>query len=315
MSNSGKWLEQLVAEIEKTLLPANFTVATNEKIFNDDGVQIAEFDIVIEGNLGSTSIRWLIECRDRPSEGTAPGEWISGLIGRRDFHLFDKVTAVSTTGFSPSSIEYAKGCNIDLRTVENLALESISDWFGPTEFSVIENCGILDHAELLLDSKAEHEAVSLAIRKFENLDVNALYLIHTETGNALSIRDAQQDVLNKNPSLFKGLKLNGEAKKATIVADYRNPESRYQVATEKGAIHIVQIKYHAVLSIKTGEISVAKITQYAKALDKKPVAQSVHFEIEIGDSKFDLAFRNFGQKDKTRVSVLAKPSDETQKHQ
>src|SRR5262245_36754469 len=107
MPNSGKGLGQLVADIEKTLLPPNFSITTNEKIFDASGVQIAEFDIVIEGDLGSTSMRWLIECRDRPSKGAAPGEWILGLIGRHDFHQFDRVTAVSTTGFSPSAVEYA----------------------------------------------------------------------------------------------------------------------------------------------------------------------------------------------------------------
>jgi hypothetical protein len=69
MSNTGKQLESLVEQIEKLLLPDNFTIKTNEKILNDEGVQIAEFDIEIEGRLGSTYIKWLIECRDRPSSG------------------------------------------------------------------------------------------------------------------------------------------------------------------------------------------------------------------------------------------------------
>jgi predicted RecB family endonuclease len=41
----GKQLEALVAFIEKALLPEGFEVKTNERIFNGDGVQIAEFDI------------------------------------------------------------------------------------------------------------------------------------------------------------------------------------------------------------------------------------------------------------------------------
>jgi hypothetical protein len=62
MAADGKYLEALVAYGERTLLPEGFTVATNERIFNDEGVQIAEFDIEIRGKVGSTAIVWLIEC-------------------------------------------------------------------------------------------------------------------------------------------------------------------------------------------------------------------------------------------------------------
>jgi|SRR5882724_8394553 len=119
--NSGKPLEKLVREIEQHLLPSGFGVQANEKIFDDDGQQIAEFDLIISGNLGSSCIRWLIECRDRPSEGAAPGSWIQQLVGRKEQFKFDKVFAVSTSGFSPSAIAAAESGNIILRTVETVA--------------------------------------------------------------------------------------------------------------------------------------------------------------------------------------------------
>ncbi len=53
MKNSGKDLENLVKGIESYLLPLGFEVNSNSKIFNDEGVQIAEFDIEISGILGS----------------------------------------------------------------------------------------------------------------------------------------------------------------------------------------------------------------------------------------------------------------------
>jgi len=42
MTNSGKELEQLVKQIEETLLPEGFTVAANERVFDDAGNQLAE---------------------------------------------------------------------------------------------------------------------------------------------------------------------------------------------------------------------------------------------------------------------------------
>jgi hypothetical protein len=71
--NSGKELEKLVQEIERSLLSSDFEVTLNKPEFDDAGNQLAEFDIVISGRLGSSLVKWLIECRDRPSQGPAPG--------------------------------------------------------------------------------------------------------------------------------------------------------------------------------------------------------------------------------------------------
>ena len=115
MTSDGKQLEALVAFVEKTLLPDGFNVTTNERIFNDEGIQIAEFDIEIRGRVGTTEIAWLIECRDRPTSGPAPGSWIEQLVGRRARFGFNKVTAVSTTGFAAGATEFALAKGIERR--------------------------------------------------------------------------------------------------------------------------------------------------------------------------------------------------------
>jgi hypothetical protein len=121
MDNSGKQLERLIQEIEQSLLPKDFEVTLNKPEFNDAGNQIAEFDLVITGRLGSSSIKWLIECRDRPSDGAAPGSWIEQLAGRKRRFNFDKVIAVSTTGFAEGAKEFAEREGIVLRTVRTIA--------------------------------------------------------------------------------------------------------------------------------------------------------------------------------------------------
>ncbi len=123
--NSGKDLEQLVKAIEGHLLGNKFSVTVRERKFDDTGKQIAEFDIVVKGFLGSIEINWLFECRDRPSAGPAPAEWIEQLVGRRDRFNFDKVIAVSTTGFSQPAIDYAREKGILLRSVNSI--EEISE--------------------------------------------------------------------------------------------------------------------------------------------------------------------------------------------
>jgi hypothetical protein len=61
MANDGRQLESLVAFVEKALLPQGFEVKTNERVYNDEGAQIAELDVEVRGKVGSTTIAWLIE--------------------------------------------------------------------------------------------------------------------------------------------------------------------------------------------------------------------------------------------------------------
>ena len=118
--SKGKRLEQLVSDIEQRLAPEGVDVQLNERIFDEQGIQIAEFDITIRGAVGSSSIDWLIECRDRPSDGACAGAWIEQLVGRRSQFTFDKVFAVSTTGFAPSAIQCAERHGIVLRVVDDI---------------------------------------------------------------------------------------------------------------------------------------------------------------------------------------------------
>jgi len=146
MASDGKQLEGLVAFVERTLLPQGFEVKTNERVYNDEGIQIAELDIEIRGKVGSTDISWLIECRDRPGDGRAPGAWIEQLVGRRTRFGFNKVTAVSTTGFAPGAIEFASSQGIELREVRALAPSAFEDWLMIAIWSILsplQSCSTL----------------------------------------------------------------------------------------------------------------------------------------------------------------------------
>src|SRR5262245_40026896 len=139
MKKDGKWLENLVRRIEALFLPQGLLIKSNRKEFreiNGKRSQIAEFDIEIRGRLGSTDVVWLIECRDRPSEGPAPGEWIEQLVGRRKRFGFTKVIAVSTTGFAPGALEYATEEGIELKHVHEITAEGVRSWYATQELLV-----------------------------------------------------------------------------------------------------------------------------------------------------------------------------------
>ena len=129
MANSGKELEEFVKAIESVFLPAGFKITSRERIYDDQNDQIAELDVFITGTLGTTKINWLIECRDRPSMGPAPRSWIEQLYGRLIGLKLSKVTAVSTTSFSPGAVKFAKDHGIELRTVQEITQDQIKTWF------------------------------------------------------------------------------------------------------------------------------------------------------------------------------------------
>lgn len=160
MPNTGRTLERLVAAFERMLLGTGFAVTPNHKVFDQDGNQMAEFDVQISGQVGSTSFKWLLECRDRPSEGPAPASWIQHLSGRKQLFQFDKVIAVSTTGFSPGAKEAAKILNIMLREVSDV--EAISAEFGTIQFRLkamtLELQGV---ADFVFPVQARAEALQL----------------------------------------------------------------------------------------------------------------------------------------------------------
>lgn len=151
MPSDGKQLESLVAFVEQSLLPPGFEVKSNERVFNDEGVQRAEFDIEIRGKIGTTTISWPIICRLRPGHGVAPGSWIEQLLGRRMRFGFNKVTAVSTTGFAAGAISFATEQGIELREVKNLDPTEFSDWLHLSSMQQISRVADLKHATIFLD--------------------------------------------------------------------------------------------------------------------------------------------------------------------
>ena len=126
-NKKGERFEELIRQIEEITLPSGFEI-TPRKCIYDQGVQLAEFDIDIQGIINGVVFKWLIECRDRPSEGPAPSSWIEQLVGRRQLFGYSKVTAVSTTGFSKGASQLAQIGNVELKEASEVTYEEVKNW-------------------------------------------------------------------------------------------------------------------------------------------------------------------------------------------
>jgi hypothetical protein len=271
--SDGKRLESLVSYLEESLKPKGLTVEKNDKVFDDDGNQIAEFDIIVSGKFGSTEMKWLIECRDRPSSGAAPGSWIEQLVGRRDRFAFDKVTAVSTTGFAPGLIDYAKSKGIELRSVSEVSPEEFSGWFQTGSFPMHTSTYNLKHARVNISPDLPKEIREELLELLKKSDANSRILQIADTDAYHSLNIAFRALIEQQ-KLFDDIQPNGEAKKVKIHARYPNPDYRYLIQLPNGAICVDSINFIGELSITTTELPIAFSARY-----KDHISDTVHSEV------------------------------------
>jgi Restriction endonuclease len=279
LTNNGKQLEALVAFVEERLLPQGFEVKTNEKVFNDDGVQVAEFDVEIRGKVGSTEIAWLIECRDRPSSGAAPSSWIEQLVGRRTRFGFNKVTAVSTTGFADGAKDFAEAQGIELRDVKSLSSEEFSDWL---LVKFISQHGKLAH---LLDAKlfiSDSESVEIegAMNKvLINCDGNSDILSSNSSSAKTSLKNAFLAFVDAN-EMFKDVESNATPKQVNLMVTYTNDMDHFTIETELGAVRIESIQFVGELSVKEWKIPLYGSAEYRHTNSGEVISQTASYKME-----------------------------------
>lgn len=276
MTSDGKQLEALVAFVEETLLPEGFKVTTNERIFNDEGIQIAEFDIEIRGKVGSTEIAWLIECRDRPTSGPAPGSWIEQLVGRRTRFGFNKVTAVSTTGFAVGATEFALAQGIEIREVKTLAPEEFADWLFIRHIHHIEKHTNLLHASFLLDESEPNERQLALSDLLSSIDGNAEILKSSKTGELTTAALAFSAAAGGIEGLFDDLNENSPEKKLCLHANYTN-EDHFVIETSKGQIQLRAIVFEGELRLKETLVPLMVTAEYRHANSGEVISQIASF--------------------------------------
>lgn len=301
MTADGKRLESLVAFVEKIMLPLGFAVTTNDRVFNDEGVQIAEFDIQIRGRVGKSDFAWLIECRDRPSSGPAPGAWIEQLVGRRLRFNFNKVTAVSTTGFAIGATEFALLQGIELREVNALSVEAFSDWLQMRYITSRVRHTTLLSASFLLDEstpKALHDALGQALPA---IDGNSKVLRSSSTGDLTTPSFAFSGMVGANEHLFEGLAPNGPPKSVTLHAEYPT-DDHFVIDTKAGSVSVPVIVFVGELRLKESQLPVVFSGEYRNSTSGETISQVVSFAPQsILGMKFATEMHKFAATGQTRV--------------
>ena len=308
MKNSGRDLENFVQMIEKSLLTQGFNIDSRELEYNNEGDQIAELDIIVSGKVGTTSIKYLIECRDRPSNGAAPNSWIEQLVGRRDRFKFNKVIAVSSTGFAAGAYEYAAEKGIELRTLSEIDSGDILDWFRVQNFTLFITNGDLKNVKVNIHNANKNQEKEM-IELLSSLNLNSKIFFHETSGDSFSIMDLWNEAMNnarqKEAGLTDGVEIDSSSIRKTLVVNYPNSGQRYYFNLSDGDVLIESIEFTADISVKSELIPVSKITQYGIEPNMNSIAQSVHFDLKYGEKDLDFAFHKITDEDNSKLVVTA----------
>lgn len=300
MHTDGKQLETLVAFVEETLVPPGFEVKANSRVFNDEGVQIAEFDIEIRGKVGSTSIAWLIECRDRPGQGAAPGSWIEQLVGRRDRFGFNKVTAVSTTCFSAGAAEYAGRAGIELREVQNLDPASFESWLQISEMTQVKKIHDLKNATIVISSSEQVDVIAAAQRAIAQATGNDALLVGSLTKDRATVTQAFIGAVQSEPAAFGGVSVD-HPKKLRVISRYIG-DDHFQIETELGNARVDRIEFFGELRIEETKVPVVRTAEYRHVETGAVISQLVAFEPHsILGMKLAVELHRMGESGETHV--------------
>jgi hypothetical protein len=305
--NDGSELEGLIKEIEVLLIPKGFTVELRKKVYTADKKPLGEFDILISGKLGTGSIKWLIECRDRPSEGPAPKDWITELFGEKQLFHFDKVTAVSTTGFSSGATESAPQLGIELHEVKHLTSRDVIEWLGQMELTVRVNASDLRGAFLGLPEGTKPEELKAVNDTTKGKSSNDKFLIFTRTGKLISLSEAWEMARNHAPYIFNGVQPNGEKKAVELTVDLPDAGTRFQIETEFGIIDIVRITFQVYLSVTEEQVPISRVTTITEPIKKEVISQSQKFEYKVQDKTISLKYHQFPDFQDSIVAIRIEP--------
>ncbi len=290
-------------------MPHGYAIETRKSVFNDEGIQIAEFDIEVFGKVGTTNFKWLIECRDRPSSGAAPGAWIEQLVGRRIRFGFNKVTAVSTTGFAAGAREFAEREGIELRTVTDLSAQSFNEWILLDFICETTRHTTLLNATISVDDSIPHDMKVYAAEFLSSVSTSAAFLKFTRTGEFVTAQHAFSRAASDAPGLFDDLAPNGDPKTVRIRSLYTK-DGELALDTERGNIIVPFIDFDGELRVIEKFVPILSAKEYRNLGSPDPISQVVTFgPHSIHGKRFVTEFHKLSDTGETHILLRGLPDE------
>lgn len=136
MSKKGRELELLIEKLEHILSGSDVEIIHDGRLPDRRTGHLRQIDVLVRAKIGVQELIIIIECRNRKCKDDVT--WIEQLAGKRDAVLAHKAIAVSSSGFTNGAIEAARYENIDLRTIAEISISDVAEWFATEEIIVVQ---------------------------------------------------------------------------------------------------------------------------------------------------------------------------------
>jgi len=306
MRKDGKALQDLAAFVERTLHPLGYDVVTNWLEYDANGNLLAEFDIQFIGTHQNSGYKWLIECRDRPSDGKAPGSWIEQLVGRRSRFGFNKVTAVSSTGFAPGASDYAIAEDIEIKEVASMRPEDFGSWLATDHVAVLQKNYII--ANVGFKAGAVEPQLLNALNHVLNENATkggqaAPLFRGMMSGEQRSLNDMFFQATNQFDD-WKDLIPNGPRKTVELAVNLGG----FCIDTSAGAVEMISVSFRGDIWVTETKAPIKQHSQYQKTGGEGFISQSAQAIDDDGEKQRIFEFHHIPESGFTHVVVHEKPS-------
>jgi hypothetical protein len=284
MARKGRDLEQLIKVLERLLSNGDEEVVIKSPDYISDihSGEAREVDVSLRRKVGSHDILIILECRKRKSRGDVT--WIEQIANKRISVGASKAVAISQTGFTKGAKSKAQVLNVELRTLDQLTLEDINNWFLASSVYLWKNIYQIIAANLELANPNENLRLNstIEIKTNENLFVNS-------KGDKFSLENIVLEFINQHPNIYDDIPPNYDPVSRLIHIDLIDVFLVWQEELYRVSKALLSIKLWTELK----EIPPSSILQYTKP--DGLLAQTVSFEMDINDKKIELSAHRVGK--------------------
>lgn len=137
MARQGRSMELLIEMLEKANSGNDIQIISpgylKDKLTNEN----REVDILLLTEVGTSTVRIAIECRDRKARQDTT--WIEQIDSKYRYLEVNKVITVSSNGFTKPALKKAGILNIETRTISEVDPESVKTWWNINSIKIVGN--------------------------------------------------------------------------------------------------------------------------------------------------------------------------------
>lgn len=175
------------------------------------------------------------------------------------------------------------------------------------EIGLFKTVGELIHVELTIDNqtmdiKEEEELKEI----FANFSNSALLFVNTGTNRSVSINNIWVDVINQTPGLIDNVIPNRQPRRKTVKVNFTNPNGRYAIKLRDKNEHVLGATFIADIRVELSTIPISKITRYSVVEESQSIAESVYFDLPVGDEKINLTIHKLNNQDGSQIAITSR---------